>query len=322
MQEAAETFDGSFKGAQHQPDGHRPTREEQKTLADGVKLEASKIGLVWGSNAPSPAEAESLLMAFEERHSQFLTLMYMIGSGAGLTLIRFIKEVAAPVTASCIDLIEFLSSHDSVPEGQAAKKVGVVMEACDKASAVRLDNQHAFGRLFVVICRRVKDNARELRELVECGIHEDDESQEKDKTAGSLSDSGDLDFEQRGLTSSEHAVAKCAVKAIDAVVEICKRLLKVVLSEPLDDVEGWESLLFHAQKLGDASNDLGAALYAPQDKEEIAQISNSLQLCCELIVDELPEGNTNVQHQCHEVFLSFQAEVSEALAQLTSRLKQ
>jgi len=53
----------------------------------------------------------------------------------------------------------------------------------------------------------------------------------------------------------------------------------------LDD---WESLLFHAKGLADVSNDLGAALFAPQDASEVTSAADSLNTGCELIFDEVP----------------------------------
>lgn len=320
MQEAAEVFNKSLKGTKAQVGEQHPTKEELKTLAEGVKLEASKIGLMWGSDAPTLSEAESLLAGLQHRHSQLLTLMYRASSAAGPTLLRTLKDTAAPVTEGCVDLISFLSSHDTVPEGQAATKTGLVWKACDAASMCSLDNKTALGKQFILISKGVKDNARETQEIVDSNRDsgsEADDLTSTDKAVDSLQDAVDLDFTDDSLSGPEYELAKAANVIIHAVLDLLKCLIRMLVRQEAmsqDSVDSWESLLFHAQKLADASNDLGAALYPPQDKEEIVEISNSIEVGVELMVDEIPD-DLQVQHQ--ETCLAIQSRMSAALAELT-----
>ena len=302
MRTAAATFSGSLKADKAHPGEPHPTKAELKTLAEGVKLEASKIGLMWGSAAPSPAEAEALLRSLEHRHSQLLTLMYRAGNGAGPTLLRSLRNSAAPVTEACIGLIHFLAGDESRAGGQAATKTGLVWAACDATSTCSLDNKTALGRELLVISKRVKDNACELKELVDNPPSSDDHPNAPNGfngAADSSSDSGDLDFAAQAVSPAEHAVATAAVPLLDAVLELCKCLLRMLVKQDKISsslVDSWESLLFHFQKLAEASNDLGAAMYSPQDRQEITDIVDSLEVSFELIADEIPD-EVRIEHQ-------------------------
>ena len=319
MQEAAEIFSRSLKSTASLPaEEQHPTKEELKTLAEGVNLEASKIGLMWGSDAPTTTEAESLLAGLQHRHSQLLTLMYRASNGAGPTLLCTLKETAAPVTEGCVDLISFLLSHTTVPLGQAATKTGVVWKACDAAGTCCLDNKTALGRQFIRISKGVRDNAREIQELIDS--NSDTASNgltNTDNSVDSLQDAVDLDFSEDSLSGPEYELAKAANVIMHSVLDLLKCLVRMLVQQEVmseDDVDSWESLLFHAQKLADTNNDLGAALYPPQDNEEIVAISNSIEVGVELMVDEVPD-DLQIQHK--ETCLDIQHRISAALAKLT-----
>ena len=329
LKEAAAFFSKSLKATKAKDEVDQPTKEERKILAEGLKLEASKIGLMWGNGAPSPAEAESLLASFELRHSQLLTLMCRLGNGAGPSLLAFLKETAAPVTESCINLVAFLSSHESIPEGQAAIKTGQVSAACEAASKRRFDSQTALVRQYLFITKRVKDNAREVKELVAQGVDPDAEkpAKESDDATESLSDSEDLDFTERGLSAPEHKLAKFAQNLIDVLLDSLDFQLRMLMYEEVmseDKVSSWESLLFHAQRLADSSNDLGAALYPPQLSEDIIDICDSIEVSTGLIAEETPEGESDdtLQLQSKEFALHFHDQVVEAQARIVRCLEQ
>ncbi len=293
MQQAATILSNSLKSTAPAPAGEQtPTKQELKTLTDGVKLEASKIGLMWASSQPSPAEAQSLFAALQCRHSQLFTLLCRAGYGGGPTLLQSLQSVAAPVTEACIHIVKYVSSTKFIPEGQAAKQVAKVWAACDTASTACLDNKTAIGRRLLHISRSVKDNIRELQEVIV-------ESQACSHSSGaqSVSDDAnsevDLDFEADAMSPVELELAQSSMPLLQVVLDVFKLLIRILLTEDIiseaSTLDDWESLLFHAKGLADVSNDLGAALFAPQDASEVISAADSLNTGCELVFDEVPD---------------------------------
>ena len=316
LQEAAailtSSFQSSTKATAREP---APSKQELQTLAEGLKLEASKIGLMWGSSTPSHAEAESLVAALEQRHSQLLTLLCRAGFSAGPTLLQSLQSAASPVTAACVHLLRFVSSETPTHESEAAVQTGKVWAACDAVSNTALDNRTAIGRKLLHISRSAKDNIREVQESIS-----DSQSQAPKHNIYQESDV-DLDFESETLGPVEIETAKAALDMIQLVLGILKLLVRIILTEK--DVSGatfiddWESLFFHAKGLADVSNDLAAALFAPQDIEEIISATDSLQTGCELVLDEVPD-RLKTAHA--EVIESLSQHVSDAHSSITSIL--
>ncbi|DBA72557.1 TPA: hypothetical protein ACH3X2_010313 [Trebouxia sp. C0005] len=292
MQQAATILSNSLKSSASAPAGEQtPTKQELKTLTDGVKLEASKIGLMWASSQPSPTEAQSLFSALEHRHSQLFTLLCRAGYGGGPTLCQSLQSVAAPVTEACVHIVNYMSSTKVIPEGQAAKQVAKVWAACDTASTACLDNKTAIGRQLLHSSRSVKDNIRELQEVIV-------ESQACSHSSGaqSVSDDAnsevDLDFEADAMSPFELELAESSIPLLQVVLDVFKLLIRTLLTEDIvseaSTLDDWESLLFHAKGLSAVSNDLGAALFAPQDASEVTSAAGSLNTGCELVFDEFP----------------------------------
>ena len=297
MQQAATILNGSLKSSAPPPAGEQtPTKQELKTLTEGVKLEASKIGLMWGSSQPSPAEAQSLFEALQHRHSQLFTLLCRAGYGGGPTLLLSLQSVAVPVTEACIHLVKYVSSNKAIPEGQAAKQVGKVWAACDGAGAACLDNKTAIGRRLLHISRSVKDNIRELQELI-AESHAGKPTNDAQALSDDAGSDVDLDFEADALSAAELEIADSSLTLMQIVLDVFKLLIRILLTDDnvsaASTLDDWENLLFHAKGLADVSNDLGAALFAPQDVGEVISASDSLDTGCELVFDELPRHLTS-----------------------------
>ena len=297
MQQAATILNDSLKSSAPPPVGEQtPTKQELKTLTEGVKLEASKIGIMWGSSQPSPAEAQSMFEALQHRHSQLFTLLCWAGYGGGPTLLQSLQSVAAPVTEACIHLVKYVSSTKAIPEGQAAKQVGKVWAACDGAGSACLDNKTAIGRRLLHISRSVKDNIRELQELI-AESHAGTSSNNAEAPSDDAGSDVDLDFQADALSAVELEVANSSLTLMQVVLDVFKLLIRVLLTDndvsEASRLDDWENLLFHAKGLADVSNDLGAALFAPQDVGEVISASDSLNTGCELVFDELPQHLTS-----------------------------
>lgn len=292
LQEAADVLTSSLqsstKAAAKEP---APSKQELQILTEGLKLEASKIGLMWGSNTPSRAEAESLVVALEQRHSQLLTLLCRAGFSAGPMLLQSLQSAASPVTAACIHLLKFVSSKTAMQDSEAAAQTGKVWAACDAVSTTALDNKTAIGRKLLHVSRSVKDNIREVQDII-TDSHSQVTKHEQSHDSHQDSDV-DLDFETEALGPVEIETAEAALGMIQSVLDIMKLLVRMILSEKdvsdATSLDDWESLLLHAKGLADVSNDLAAALFGPQEIDEVISATDSLQTGCELILDEIPD---------------------------------
>lgn len=308
MQQAHNILTRSLKSTSQPPAEEQSTsKQDLKTLTEAVKLEASKMGFMWGSAEPSQEAAQSLFSALQHRHSQLLTLLCRAGYGAGPTLIASLQSVATPVTQACVAFVKQLSSPGTMPEGQAAIETRKVWAACDAASKACLDNKSAIGRKLVHISKAMKDTVRELHEL----IAESERCQTDEPPQSAVSDASpdvDLDFETELLTSTELENAQSCLPLLKAVLDLTKSLVQLLLAEgALHDastVESWESLLFHVKGLADVANDLGAALFAPQELGEVASAADSLNTGCQLVVDELPDNLADAQREGMQDLLS------------------
>jgi hypothetical protein len=58
---------------------------------------------------------------------------------------------------------------------------------------------------------------------------------------------------------------------------------------PSEALDGWESTLFHCGSLRRLLEDLGAALYPPQEEQELGSAAAALLNCVEVMMDECPE---------------------------------
>ena len=319
LQEAADVLSSSLQSSNKAPAGEpAPSKQELQTLTEGLKLEASKIGLMWG-NIPSHAEAESLVAALEQRHSQLLTLLCRAGFSAGPTLLQSLQSAASPVSGACVHLLKFVSSETPTQSGEAAVQTGKVWAVCDTVSTTALDNKTAIGRKLLHLIRSVKDNIREVQEVIS-----DSQSQapKQEQSDDNHQDSAvDLDFETDALGPVETKIAEAALGMIHLVLDILKLLVRMILTEKdvssATSLDNWESLLFHAKGLADVSNDLAAAMFAPQDTGEITSAIDSLQTGCELALDEIPD---RLRSAHTEVIESLAQHVSEAHKDIASIL--
>ena len=320
MQQAHDTLTRSLKSSSQPPAGEQsPSKQDLTTLTEAVKLEASKMGFMWGSTEPGQEAAQSLFSALQHRHSQLLTLLCRAGFGAGPTLITSLQSVATPVTQACVAFVKQLSSPDCMPEGQAAIETGKVWAACDAASKACLDNKSAIGRKLVHISKAMKDTIRELQEL----IAESETCQTDGHAAASGANADvDLDFEAELLTPIELENAHSCLPLLKAVLDLTKCLVQLLLAEgalpDASSVESWESLLFHVKGLADVANDLGAALFAPQELGEVVSAADSLNTGCQLVVDELPDSLSDAQRKSMQDLLSQTESAHIAVVQKTS----
>ena len=110
--------------------------------------------------------------------------------------------------------------------------------------------------------------------------------------SGAESECDDLDFEAEPLSPAEQRVGRVAASVVQSSLDITKWCITTLLQQPssniLPEVTGaWENVLFHARNIEVNCSMLGAATYAPQDKEEVSGAAEAVLLSCELLLQEL-----------------------------------
>eukprot|EP00879_Flechtneria_rotunda_P011903 GHRR01012432.1.p1 GENE.GHRR01012432.1~~GHRR01012432.1.p1 ORF type:complete len:380 (+),score=184.22 GHRR01012432.1:128-1267(+) len=105
----------------------------------------------------------------------------------------------------------------------------------------------------------------------------------------------DLDFEAGEMSSMEQQVLTSSLQLLTASINTIKAFGKALLQGPTlsvgsDQLDSWESCLFHARHLRRAGEDLGAAMYPPQDFEEVGSAALALFEVTELMTDECPNA--------------------------------
>lgn len=110
--------------------------------------------------------------------------------------------------------------------------------------------------------------------------------------SSSESECDDLDFEADPLSPAEQRVCRVAARAVQSSLDIMKWCIAALLQQPssgvLPEIVGaWENVLFHARNIEVNCSMLGAATYAPQDKQEVSGAAGAVLLSCELLLQEL-----------------------------------
>uniref|UniRef100_A0A061R102 Cyclin-D1-binding protein 1-like N-terminal domain-containing protein n=1 Tax=Tetraselmis sp. GSL018 TaxID=582737 RepID=A0A061R102_9CHLO len=258
------------------PVSGKEIRKELNEAASALRMKATSVGLLWAdpSNKPKLQEASSLLSEYEQTVARICNLCLRVLSGAGKSLRASILGFAKALVEASTRLLGVL--EDGSMHGQLTTLTGVVWEACDAAKTLPTDNKAAINRRLTQAAKSVKDAVREANEMKDSwkpsGVGEDDEGDEPDFQAGS--DDEDLDFEAEALSAEETAVAEAAVQLASRLLDALKALLKVWLSAELPDgdvagVGRREEVLQQSLGSSAAAENLVAALYAPQDPDEV-----------------------------------------------------
>ncbi|KAI8463453.1 MAG: hypothetical protein J3K34DRAFT_147108 [Monoraphidium minutum] len=114
-----------------------------------------------------------------------------------------------------------------------------------------------------------------------------------------LRELADLDFEPGALSAPERAVLGGCRALMAAAADVLKALGRALLQGPAlaaggggpgggEALDGWESALFHARNLQRCVEDLGAAMYPPQDLPEVTSAADGVTTTAELMLDECP----------------------------------
>ncbi|KIZ07355.1 hypothetical protein MNEG_0604 [Monoraphidium neglectum] len=117
-----------------------------------------------------------------------------------------------------------------------------------------------------------------------------------------LRELADLDFEAGELSGRERELLSSCRALMESAAAVVKAFGRALLQESAltagvsgpgggEALEGWESSLFHARNLQRCVEDLGAAMYPPQDAEEVSSAADGVATTIELMIDECPAAD-------------------------------
>ncbi|KAK9803580.1 hypothetical protein WJX72_002006 [[Myrmecia] bisecta] len=103
----------------------------------------------------------------------------------------------------------------------------------------------------------------------------------------------DVDFEPDELTQQGSQLVAASLQLLQALVKLLKAAIKLLLQgdPPIQatSLEAWESVVFHCASLTTSAEDLGAALYPPQDAQQVLGAAEAIHTGAELLLEDLPE---------------------------------
>jgi len=244
-----------------------PSRDRVAAVAEGVKSETAKVGYMFSQkNLPDTVAGESLIAGLRDTATSLCMLFAALASGGGRTLRKALEDTINKVIETTIALIKAVAAAVEDPQTAAAlpQLAGLIMERCDIAAKVPLDDRTAIGRALTSVARQLADAASELSEELE----------------------GDND----GNENDESEVMNAAMHVIQAAGNVVRAAMKELLTADASlDQNGelWESVLFHGKQLAGAVDDLAIASYSSEDKEDVRGSAEAVVTGCQLIAEEV-----------------------------------
>ncbi|WIA20080.1 hypothetical protein OEZ85_005940 [Tetradesmus obliquus] len=278
-----------------------PSKQVLLQQAERVKADAAKIGLMCSGDTPPADQLASLAHSLQQSCVAFCSSCHSLTAAAGPTLKKALVKLAQDVVNPCLMLVkEMESSKDLKPH------VAMVWDGTAAVSKAPLDNKSCLFKNLAGVMAVLKDTAREMEELqqeqqeqfgdAEPAAADGSEQQAAAAEGADDDDSECLDGYDGGRMSSiERQLLVSSLELVAAATATLKAFGRALLQGGVllagsEDLEGWESCLFHCRHLQRAVEDLGAAVYAPQDFEEVASASLAVFEVTELMADECPDA--------------------------------
>jgi hypothetical protein len=250
-----------------------PTRDRVAAVAERIKSEAAKVGYMFSQkNLPDVVVAESLIAGLRDTATTLCMIFAAAASGSGPTLRKALEDTINKVIEPTIALVRAVAAAAAAEGSQLSaaalpQLAGLVMERCDIAAKVPLDDRTAIGRALTSVARQLADAASELaEELVGDNDDDDDEKDEKE-------------------------IIKAAMHVIQAAGYVVRATMRELLTaDASQDQNGelWESVLFHGKELAGAVDDLAIASYSSEEKEDVGGFAEAVVTGCQLIAEEVP----------------------------------
>uniref|UniRef100_A0A383W7V5 Cytochrome c domain-containing protein n=1 Tax=Tetradesmus obliquus TaxID=3088 RepID=A0A383W7V5_TETOB len=283
-----------------------PSKQVLLQQAERVKTDAAKIGLMCSGDTPPADQLAGLAHSLQQSVVAFCSSCHSLTAVAGPTLKKALVKLAQDVVNPCLMLVkEMESGKDLKPH------VAMVWDGIAAVSKAPLHNKSCLFKNLAGVMAVLKDTAREMEELqqeqqVQFGDAEPaaaaaaDGSEQQAAAAAEGADDDDSEcldgYDGGRMSSIERQLLDSSLELVAAATATLKAFGRALLQggELLagsEVLEGWESCLFHCRHLQRAVEDLGAAVYAPQDFEEVASASLAVFEVTELMADECPDAD-------------------------------
>ncbi|TVT98780.1 hypothetical protein EJB05_55869 [Eragrostis curvula] len=257
-------------------------------LGDQVSRQATVAGMLWSGDLPDVATLKENIEAYFNILQGFLLVCHGSTVGTGPTLHKAICSSAKNVIESSFSLFkQAVSAYES---RSADRKIiipqvtGTVWEACAGLKKVPTTNCIAIGRAMTQVGVYLKDVLREMNELP-VGISGDNTAEKSTNgtaDTASCSDRDEMSFDldlDDDFTEEEIAVAKLVITVVSDSLAVLKEAIRFITGllkssgnqsgANEDKVDTMEKLLICCREIADQVNDLGAAVYPPQDASDM-----------------------------------------------------
>ncbi|KAF6258238.1 Grap2 and cyclin-D-interacting-domain-containing protein [Scenedesmus sp. NREL 46B-D3] len=227
---------------------------------------------------PPPADQlASLAHSLQQSCVAFCTSCHALTAAAGPTLRAALLKLAQEVVRPCLTLVkEMASGRDLKPQ------VAVVWDGVAAVPKAPLDNKSCLFKALAGVMAVMKDTTREV------GM------------PSRYASNGRVEQEQQEQFGDAEPAAALQQQTTAAVLKQQQQQAAVYRQTPAasgevlagsEVLDAWESCLFHSRHLKRAVEDLGAALYPPQDFEEVASAALAVFEVTELMADECPNAD-------------------------------
>eukprot|EP00878_Enallax_costatus_P013356 GHUV01013963.1.p1 GENE.GHUV01013963.1~~GHUV01013963.1.p1 ORF type:complete len:406 (+),score=169.41 GHUV01013963.1:309-1526(+) len=272
-----------------------------KEMSSGKDLKPYVVGLMCSNSTPPEDQLISLATALQQSCVAFCILCHTLTAVAGPTLRQELLKLAQSLVNPCLMLVKEMSS------GKDLKPyVGLIWDGVSAVPKSSFDNKTCMFKGLAGVMVVIKDTSRELEELKadqqqqqqqsEYEPIDSSSSQQQPPQPPAAAAVSDLDYDGGEMSSSEMQLLEGSMQLIAAAADVLKAFGKALLQGPelqlgSESLDSWESCLFHSRHLRRAVEDLGAAMYPPQDVEEVAGAAQAVFEITELMIDECPCGD-------------------------------
>jgi len=246
-------------------------RNEIQTLCKVANKLVTQMQLTFSGSVVEGAD-ELVKEVFEAFHALIL-VVWTATAAAGDVLYKHLKAHINAVVESVQRFVQVAIETDA---GGTIDNcfTGMMWEAIEKLSKLKLSNRASIVGELKKSVDCIKDAAKEMKDL---------------KESAAARESHDSEDEE-SLSEAEQLVAHGAWKAIRATFEIAKRLGVAIATsaEPTtkEEAQVMETTLKLVDGCSNIVDDLGAAMYSPQDPDTVQEATLDLQGMCSQMIEK------------------------------------
>ena len=180
------------------------------------------------------------------------------------TLVKRLRGAAGKALEAMAQLLAMLA--DARRRGEVSPGTGLVWAALEVLEKFSMSSAVEIGKVLAAAEAVLADTVEEMANLPKKKAEESEEDSEDDEDDD---DDGDDDEDDEGLDESEFARAECAVQVLKAARGVVKYASKAISESKETNAALLEEVARLCDALLRAAEELGCALYAPQDEEEV-----------------------------------------------------